>query len=157
MSPSPSRSPRPRPTCAAYKTFFPIETRWTDNDVYGHVNNARYYELFDSGVNRVLVGAGLDIHAGPAIALVVESSCRYHAPTTYPERLLVGVRVDHLGTSSIVYGVAVFSESSDEAAADGSFVHVFVDRATRRPVPLPPSIRVALEALRAPPAAGPPA
>jgi acyl-CoA thioester hydrolase len=146
-----SSSPRPpRPTRAAYLTFFPIETRWTDNDVYGHVNNARYYELFDSAVNRVLVAAGLDLHLGPAIALVVESSCRYHAPTTYPERLLVGVRVDRLGTSSIVYGVAVFSETVDEAAADGSFVHVFVDRATRRPVPIPPAIRAALEALRPP-------
>lgn len=127
----------------------PLSTRWTDNDVYGHVNNAIYYAFFDSAVNRFLIEeGGLDIHAGPVIGLVVESSCRYHAPLAYPEPIVGGVRVDRLGTSSVTYGVAVFAEGKDDAAADGTFTHVFVDRVTRRPTPIPDELRRALERLR---------
>lgn len=131
--------------------FAEVSTRWTDNDVYGHVNNAVYYEYFDSAVNRFLIErGGLDIHAGSIIGLVVESSCRYHAPLAYPDRLEVGVRVDRLGSSSVTYGVAVFAHGAPVAAADGTFIHVFVDRATRRPTPIPDGLRQALAALATP-------
>lgn len=132
----------------AYGFSVPIETRWTDNDVYGHVNNAVYYQFFDTAVNRFLIEhGGLDIHSGAVIGLVVESSCRYHAPVAYPERVRVGVRVDRLGTSSVSYGVALFAESDRSARADGSFTHVFVDRASRRPAPMPDLLRSALQGI----------
>ena len=132
-----------------FSFFSEVSTRWTDNDVYGHVNNAIYYEYFDSAVNRFLIEEGkLDIHTGSIIGLVVESSCRYHAPLTYPDRLEVGVRVDRLGTSAVTYGVAVFAFGAETAAADGTFVHVFVGRTTRRPTPIPEPLRTALDGLR---------
>ena len=146
----------PRPDRSAYRRFATIQTRWEDNDVYGHVNNVVYYSFFDTAVNRYLIEAGaLDIEAGAVIGLVVETQCRYHAPLAFPDILDVGIRVARVGTSSVRYEVAVFRQGGGEAgaeeaaAADGHFVHVYVDRATRRPVPLPDALRAALEAIRA--------
>jgi len=125
-----------------------IPTRWMDNDVYGHVNNVVYYSYFDTVINAYLIEAGgLDIHAGEAIGLCVESHCTYSAPLAFPETVLAGLRVAKLGRSSVRYEIGLFREDGAEQAAEGSFVHVFVDRATRRPVELPPSIRTALERL----------
>ena len=127
-----------------------ITTRWMDNDIYGHVNNVVYYAFFDTAVNAALIEAGvLDIHAGPVIGLVVESQCRYFRPLAFPERVTAGLRVGRLGTSSVRYEIALFGGSEDEPAAFGHFVHVYVDRQTRRPVPLPADMRGFLETLLA--------
>lgn len=128
-----------------YSFFVPITTRWSDNDAYGHVNNVVFYSYFDTAANRFLIEqGGLDLHAGRVIGLVVESRCRYHAPIAYPQPITAGVRVDRLGRSAVTYGIAVFAEGDDVAVADGTFTHVFVDRDTRRPVPIPPEMRAAL-------------
>jgi len=138
-----------RETRERYRFFLPIQTRWNDNDTYGHVNNAVYYEYFDTAVNRFLVDeGGLDIHTAPCIGLVVESMCRYHAAVSYPEALQAGLRVGHLGRSSVRYEVGIFRRGEDAAAADGHFIHVFVDRETSRPHPIPAEIRAALERLK---------
>lgn len=142
-----------RPTRGDYPYAVPLQTRWMDNDAYGHVNNVAYYSWFDTAANLFLVReAGLDIHHGPVIGLVVESGCRYHAPVAYPEPVVVGVRVDKLGTSSLGWGLAVFRAGDDHprAVAHGHFVHVFVDRTTRRPTPIPPAMRAALETIVSP-------
>jgi acyl-CoA thioester hydrolase len=116
-----------------------------DNDVYGHVNNVTYYSYFDTAANLYLIReGGLDLHAAPVIGVVVESQCHYHAAVAYPDALRAGVRVDRLGARSVTYGIAIFSEHGDDAAAHGHFVHVFVDRATRTPVAIPAPIRAAL-------------
>ena len=139
------------PRRSEYVRFLRIQTRWNDNDVYGHVNNVVYYAYFDTVINRVLVSeGGLDVHAGPAIGLCVESGCRFVAPAAYPEDLDAGLRVAKLGRSSVRYEVALFREERDELCAHGFFVQVFVDRATRRPVPLPESVRTALAGLVVP-------
>ena len=139
-----------RETRDRYRFFLPIQTRWNDNDTYGHVNNAVYYEYFDTAVNRFLVGeGGLDIHAAPCIGLVVESLCRYHAAISYPDAIEAGLRVGRLGRSSVRWEVAIFRSGADEAVADGHFIHVFVDRATNRPHPIPERIRAALERIAA--------
>lgn len=128
---------RPRATRADFSTFEPIETRWADNDVYGHVNNVVYYGFFDTAVNRRLARAGLlDIERGETIGLVVETGCRYHAPTAFPDALEAGVKVARIGTSSVRYELAIFKAGEDTAVAEGFFVHVYVDRETRRPKPL---------------------
>ncbi len=133
-----------------YPWVTPITTRWTDNDVYGHVNNAIYYSYFDSAANLFLVReGGLDIVNGPAIALVVESKCSYRRPLSYPEPLRAGVRVDRLGNSALTWGIAIFDEQSPSAAAYGHFVHVFVDRQTRQPTAIPADIRAALARIKA--------
>ena len=133
---------------ANYRHFLVIPTRWIDNDVYGHVNNVRYYEYFDTVVNRYYIDAGgLDIHQGPAIGLVVETLCRYHQPITYPETVEAGLRVARLGNSSVRHEIGLFREGETAVAASGYFIHIFVDRETRRPVPIPPQIRAALERL----------
>lgn len=143
--------PIERPTLDAYPFVTAITTRWMDNDIYGHVNNVAYYSFFDTAANHFLIErGGLDIAAGPVIGLVVESKCSYHAPLAYPERLRAGVRVDNLGNRAVTYGIAIFSESDDRAAAHGHFVHVFVDRATRTPTPIPDTLRAALETIRRP-------
>jgi len=117
-----------------------------DNDVYGHVNNVVYYSYFDTAANHYLIHeGGLDIHASQVIAVVVESTCRYHAPVAFPEPVRAGVRVDRLGQRSVTYGIGIFRGESEVAAADGTFVHVFVDRAARTPAPIPATIRAALE------------
>jgi acyl-CoA thioester hydrolase len=130
---------RPAPaTRADFATFEPIETRWADNDVYGHINNVTYYAYFDTAVNRRLAAAGLlDIEQGEMIGLVVETGCRYHAPAAFPDRLEAGVKVARIGTSSVRYEIAIFREGEETALAEGYFTHVYVDRATRRPSPLP--------------------
>ena len=138
---------RPAPaTRADFAGFEPIETRWADNDVYGHINNVTYYAYFDTAVNRRLAAAGLlDIEAGDVIGLVVETGCRYHAPAAFPDRLDAGVRAARIGTSSVRYEIAIFREGEDTALAEGHFTHVYVDRATRRPTPLPDLWRAELE------------
>jgi acyl-CoA thioester hydrolase len=136
---------RTRPTIAEYPHVVPITTRWMDNDLYGHVNNVTYYSYFDSAANLFLIReGGLDIHGGDVIGLVVESACRYHAPIAYPDPLRAGLRVDRLGQRAVTYGLAIFTETDDAAVADGHFVHVFVDRASRRPVAIPERLRAAL-------------
>lgn len=135
-----------------YRHFLPIQTRWSDNDVYGHVNNVVYYAYFDTVINELLVNrGGLDVHAGETIGLCVESQCRYLAPAAYPEPLEAGMRVAKLGRTSVVYEIGIFKQGATDACAFGRFVHVFVDRATRRPAPLPGGIRAALEPLVASP------
>ena len=131
-----------------YKVFYPISTRWSDNDIYGHVNNVTYYSYFDTAANRYLIEeGGLDISDGTIVGYVVNSGCQYHAPITYPETIEAGVRVDRLGTSSVQYGIAIFREGEEQAAAHGHFVHVFVERAADRSVPIPANLRSALERL----------
>jgi acyl-CoA thioester hydrolase len=139
--------PTPRPTVADYRHFEPITTRWMDNDVYGHVNNVTYYSYFDTAANAYLIANGLDIHDSPIIGLVVASACHYHAPVAYPMPLRAGLRVDRLGQRAVTYGLAIFREGNDTAVAHGHFVHVFVDRATRTPAPIPDNLRAALERL----------
>ena len=132
-----------------YGYFLPITTRWMDNDVYGHVNNVTYYSYFDTVANHFLIReGGLDIHTSPVIALVVESKCSYLAPVAYPDDLRAGLRVDKLTNRSVTYGVAIFAGDGDDPVAHGYFVHVFVDREHRRAVPIPETVRAALERLR---------
>jgi acyl-CoA thioester hydrolase len=134
-----------------YPHRFAIQTRWKDNDVYGHVNNVEYYSYFDTAINAWLIReGGLDIERGEVIGLCVESHCEYRAALTFPETIEVGLRVGRLGKSSVRYELGIFRESTDEAAAEGHFVHVFVDRENRRPVPIPPQLRAALERLQVP-------
>ncbi len=133
---------------AAYHYFRRVPTRWMDNDVYGHVNNVVYYSYFDTVVNAFLVReGGLDVESGSIIGLCVESQCRYHAPVSFPDVLDAGLRVAKIGRSSVRYEVGIFRAGEDIAAAQGHFVHVFVDRVTRRPVDLPERIREALTRL----------
>jgi acyl-CoA thioester hydrolase len=122
----------------SYRAWRTISTRWSDNDVYGHVNNVVYYAWFDTAVNAWLIEAGLlDGAAGDPVGLVVETGCRYARSLSYPQDVEVGLAVERLGVSSVRYRLGVFAKGADEAAAEGFFVHVYVDRATRRPVPLP--------------------
>jgi acyl-CoA thioester hydrolase len=117
-----------------------------DNDVYGHVNNVTYYSYFDTVANHYLITeGGLDIHDAPVIGLVVESACSYRAPLAYPDQLRAGLRVDRLSNRSVTYGIAIFRDGDEEPAAHGHFVHVFVDRESRRAVAIPDSIRAALQ------------
>ena len=128
-----------------YRHFQMITTRWHDNDLYGHVNNVVYYSFFDSAVNTYLIEAGgLDIHAGDVVGFVVSSSCDYFASIAFPERIEVGLRVGKLGNSSVQYELAIFKQDEEQACAAGRFVHVFVDRASNRPVSIPESLRSAL-------------
>jgi acyl-CoA thioester hydrolase len=139
--------PTPAPR-TAFHHFLQITTRWMDNDVYGHVNNVVYYSYFDTVVNEYLIRAGvLDVEHGETIGLVVETQCNYFAPLVFPERIEAGLRVARLGSTSVRYEVGLFKEGDVQAAAQGHFVHVYVDRATRRPVELPAGLRAALEPL----------
>ena len=140
---------RPVPTTRAdYPHFLSINTRWSDNDFYGHVNNVVYYSYFDTVVNEYLIRYGaLDLEAGKTIGLVVETHCSYFASLAFPERIDAGLRVVQLGTTSVRYEVGIFSAGSEQPAAQGHFVHVYVDRDTRRPVPLPQALVVALKPL----------
>jgi acyl-CoA thioester hydrolase len=133
------------PLRSGFTHFLPIATRWMDNDVYGHVNNVVYYSYFDTVINRYLIDeGGLDIAGGETIGLCVESHCAYFRPVAFPDALDAGLRVAHLGRTSVRYEIGIFAAAGDEAAALGWFVHVFVDRVTRRPAPLPDRIRAAL-------------
>lgn len=125
-----------------------ISTRWTDNDIYGHVNNALYYQYFDSVINAYLIEeGGLDIHGGPVVGFIVNSSCDFFAPVAYPAQLDVGVSVVKLGRSSVTYRTGIFLQGQDQACACGSMVHVFVDSQSQRPVEMPPVLRAALQRL----------
>lgn len=129
-----------------YRFFAPITTRWSDNDIYGHVNNVVYYSYFDSVANLYLIEvSGLKIHTDSIVGFVVASSCNYHAPVAYPEKLEGGLRVNKLSGSSVEYGVAIFRAGEESATADGFFTHVFVDRTTGKPVRIPEHIRGSLE------------
>ncbi|SPB16922.1 thioesterase family protein [Caballeronia novacaledonica] len=140
---------KPVPTTRAdYAHFLAISTRWSDNDVYGHINNVVYYSYFDTVVNEYLLRAGvLDFSEGETIGLVVETRCNFFAPIVFPEAVEAALRVEKLGNTSVRYEVAIFAEGSDSAAAQGHFVHVYVDRVTRRPVPLPAPLVDALKPL----------
>ena len=130
----------------AYKVWREIGTRWADNDAYCHVNNTVYYQWFDTAVNAWLIEAGLlDVAMGDPIGLVVETGCRYARPLSYPEPVEVGLAVEQLGRSSVRYRLGVFAKGAEEAAAEGFFVHVYVDRRARRPIELPQAWREKLE------------
>ena len=136
------------PTRAEYKVFYPILTRWKDNDTYGHINNVEYYSYFDTVVNLHLIeNKALDIHASEIIGFVVNSGCTFVEPVAYPDCLEVGLRVEKLGRSSTQYGVAIFKDGADTASAYGHMVHVFVDRKTNKSVTIPDNIRRVLEDL----------
>ena len=138
----------PRP---AYPHVLAIPTRWQDNDVYGHVNNVEYYAFFDTVINAWLIReGGLDIRDGTVIGLCAESHCTFHAPLAFPETVQAGLRVGHLGRSSVRYEIGLFGEGTDEPAATGWFVHVFVERSSRRPAEIPARVRACLERLVVP-------
>lgn len=134
---------------AAYRFFLPITTRWSDNDAYGHINNVVYYSYFDTVVNTYLISRGaLDINKGKVIGLVVETGCNYFRPMSYPEPVEAGLRVAKLGNSSVRYEIALFAQDWQEAAAQGHFIHVYVDRESGRPIEqLPKALREALAAI----------
>jgi acyl-CoA thioester hydrolase len=137
---------------ASYPHFLPVPTRWKDNDIYGHVNNVEYYSYFDTVINTYLIlQGGLDIRSGEVIGVCAESHCKFLGELAFPETIDAGLRVEHLGNSSVRYGVGLFRPGSDTPAAEGWFVHVFVDRAARRPTPLPTTMRAALEKLQVTP------
>jgi acyl-CoA thioester hydrolase len=147
MSQNPAEKPRPQPR-EAYAVFRTIGTRWMDNDAYGHVNNVVYYSWFDTAVNAHLIEHGvLDIHGGEVIGLVIETQCNYFAPLAFPQVVEAGIRVARIGSSSVRYEVSLFAQGEPLAAAQGHFVHVYVDRASRRPVPLPAPLKAVLETL----------
>ncbi|WAC75130.1 thioesterase family protein [Roseateles sp. SL47] len=139
-------SPEPR---SAYACFVPVPTRWMDNDIYGHLNNVVYYSLFDTAVNRYLIEQGaLDIHQGEVIGLVVETHCNFFASLAFPQQVEAGLRVAHRGRSSVRYDIGLFAQGEPLCAAAGHFVHVYVDRGSRRPVAaLPPAYQQALRPL----------
>ncbi len=139
----------PAETRAGFAHFHKITTRWMDNDAYGHVNNVIYYSYFDTAVNEYLIRQGaLDLQQSEVIGLVVETQCRYFSPIAFPDDIHVGIRVASIGTSSVRYELGIFCNDDDIAAAQGHFVHVYVDRATNRPVPLPAAYQRALAPLR---------
>jgi acyl-CoA thioester hydrolase len=134
---------------ADFPVLRPQQTRWSDDDVYGHVNNVVHYLMFDSLVNGWLIEAsGTDIRRLPAVGLVVETSCRYFTELRFPETVTGALALDRLGTTSVGYRLALFGERADAPAAVGRFVHVYVDQTTRRPVPVPEEIRAALRHLQ---------
>lgn len=133
---------------SAFPHFQAIPTRWADNDAYQHVNNVVYYALFDTAVNQLLIERGvLDIGAAPVVGLVVETGCTYFSSISFPDIAHVGVRVARLGNSSVRYELALFRNDDVKPAAAGHFVHVYVDRASGRPVPVPAAVRSVLESL----------
>lgn len=141
----PQQAPEMR---AAYRHFLAIPTRWMDNDIYGHVNNVVYYSYFDTVINTYLIEAGgLDIHDSDVIGVCAESTCRYRAGLTFPETVEAGLRVGHLGGRSVRYEIGLFQQGREAAAAEGHFVHVFVERASMTPVAMPEGIRTALARL----------
>ena len=141
-------SDEPLPSRDRFKTLRPVPTRWMDNDHYGHVNNVAYYSFFDTAVNGFLMAAtGTDIRNLPAIGVVAESSCRFLAGASFPDTIHAGLEVERLGTSSVVYRIALFRNDDAAPCAIGRFVHVYVDRTTRRPVPVPAEIGAAVNRL----------
>jgi acyl-CoA thioester hydrolase len=146
---TPPEYPQAEPR-TAYKALRPLTTRWSDNDVYGHLNNVVYYSLFDTAVNSLLIERGaIDIGSGAVIGLVVETQCNYFSPLAFPEPLIAGIRVAHIGFSSVRYELGIFpNDASRPCAAKGHFVHVYVDRVSRRPVALPSQLLCVLETLK---------
>jgi acyl-CoA thioester hydrolase len=143
----PATRSRPEPR-AAYKVFRSLGTRWMDNDVYGHVNNVVYYSWFDTAVNAYLIEQGvLDLQHGEHIGLVIETQCNYFSPLAFPQTVEAGLRVARLGSSSVRYEVGLFAQGQPLTAAKGHFVHVYVDKQSRRPVPLPSNLKTVLETL----------
>ena len=144
MSDRPQRASR-----ADFARYVSINTRWEDNDVYGHVNNVVYYSFFDTAVNGILVDAGaLDLARSDIVGLVVSNSCDYFVSVAFPENIEVGVRVAHIGRTSVRYQLGVFRAGEDDAAAQGAFTHVYVRRATQKPVEIPADVRLVLEGMR---------
>ena len=142
----PKRDEGPLAERATYRAFHMVSTRWADNDQYGHINNAKFYEFVDSAVNaHLLIADALD----ESIGLVVDSGCRYASALKFPDVIEVGIKVDQIGTSSVRYGFAVFRRGTAVPAAIGHFVHVYVDADTRRPKPLPDKLRAVVANLRA--------
>jgi acyl-CoA thioester hydrolase len=148
MSSAPASRPQPE-SRSTFKVFRRIDTRWMDNDVYGHVNNVVYYSWFDTAVNAHLIEQGaLDIHHGETIGLVIETQCNYFAPLAFPQTIEAGIRVAKLGSSSVRYEIGLFARGEDLCAARGHFVHVYVDKENRRPVKaLPLKLKTVLETL----------
>lgn len=145
---NPSAADREQGLRSDYPYFLRIPTRWMDNDVYGHVNNVLYYSFFDTVINQYLISqGGLDIHAGAVIGLAVETHCRFFGPIAFPQIVEAGLRVAHIGRSSVRYEIGLFVESIAPACAQGHFVHVFVDRNTRTSVPIPDALRTAMTRL----------
>lgn len=142
-------SPRqPRLGREAFRLFRAIPTRWNDNDVFAHVNNVVYYSWFDTTVTGWLLENGhLDAAASPVVPLVVETTCTYFESVAFPETVEVGLGVERLGTSSVTYRLGIFRQGGTQAAAQGRFTHVYVERATQKPVPIPPMVRAALQAM----------
>lgn len=125
-----------------------IATRWEDNDAYGHVNNVVYYSFFDTAITEWLINsAGLDPYNGDVIGLCIASECNYHGSFTFPDKVEAGIRVGHVGRSSVRYEVGLFRQGQEAAAAEGHFVHVYVDRDDRKPIAIPARMRTALETL----------
>ena len=150
MTEAPTSRLKPLPR-AHFAHFQAVTTRWMDNDVYGHLNNVVHYSCFDTAVNRMLIDAGvLDIQGGSVIGLVVHTQCHYFDAVAFPQSVQVGLRVEHLGRSSVRYALGLFADDSPLSAALGHFTHAYVDRDTRRPVELPPALRAALELLTHP-------
>ena len=136
------------PTRAEFVAFEDVHSRWMDNDAYGHINNVVYYSFFDTAVNRYLIERNvLDIAKSETIGLVIETQCKYFSSIAYPDMIHVGLKVAHLGNSSVKYEVAIFANDDDIASALGQFVHVYVDRQTNKPTPIPQNVRVVLQGL----------
>ena len=136
------------PTRADFVAFEDVHSRWMDNDAYGHINNVVYYSFFDTAVNRYLIEHKvLDIAKSETIGLVIETQYKYFAPIMYPDLIHVGLKVAHLGNSSVKYEVAIFANDVDIASALGHFVHVYVDRQTNKPTPIPQNVRIVLQSL----------
>jgi acyl-CoA thioester hydrolase len=132
-----------------YRYFHTLDTRWMDNDVYGHVNNVIYYSWFDTAVNQFLVvNHVLDIERSPVVGLVIETQCNYFASVAFPDRITVGIRVAKLGNSSVRYEVGIFRENEESASAQGHFIHVYVDRAGRKPAAIPDNMRALLQSIQ---------
>jgi acyl-CoA thioester hydrolase len=139
----------PTETRDGYPHFMSVQTRWSDNDIYGHVNNVTYYSYFDTVVNCFLIDeGGLDIQKDSIIGVAVETMCKFNKPIAYPEPIDAGLRVGKIGNSSVRFEIGIFRKGDEEAAASGHFIHVFVDRETNAPVPVPDSIRAALEPIQ---------
>ena len=144
-----SERDRPEPR-SAYRHFLSIQTRWMDNDAYGHVNNVVYYSWFDTVVNAYLIDLGvLDIARSTSVGLVVETRCSHFSELAFPQQVEAGLRVGRIGSSSVRYEIGLFAAGAAQASAQGHFIHVYVDRATRRPAPLAAALRNALERIKA--------
>ncbi len=147
MLPQKNNYPQPEPR-AAYRVFRSISTRWMDNDAYGHVNNVVYYSWFDTAVNAYLIEQGvLDVTQGQTIGLVIETQCNYFSPLSFPQTIEAGIRVARLGQSSVRYEIGLFALGESLTAAKGHFVHVYVQRESRRPTALPVPLKTVLEKL----------